>query len=181
MGRDLTFDLRSDLAQAVDRLEARTAGHVDAAAATALNRTSVTVRAEAVRKIGGTYNIKASVIRDQLRLKRADRSRLEAQVIASGRRIPLIAFQARQTRRGVTVRVKQERKLVRGVFIAKMPTGHTGVFERKGRARLPIRELFSVSLPQAFTNRQILAALKQIAKERFGIEFARAMKFRQGR
>lgn len=58
-------------------------------------------------------------------------------------KVPLIDYKARPTKRGITVAVnKGKRTLVRSAFIARMPTGHRGVFQRKGRARLPIRELY---------------------------------------
>jgi hypothetical protein len=59
-----------------------------------------------------------------------------------------------------------------------MPTGHVGVFERKGNPRLPIKELFSVSLPQAFAQRTVRDAMVKLAGERFRTEFAREVKFR---
>ena len=58
-----------------------------------------------------------------------------------------------------------------------MKSGHIGVFQRVGKARLPINELLSISLPKAFTQKAIIAAVRAKAKERFTIEFERAARY----
>lgn len=177
---DLRIDVRSNLRQAVIEFQVRTEKVVAAATLRALNRTATSVRAEGVRRIRERYNLKAGTVRKQLRIDRATRNRLVSAVAASGRPIPLVEFAARQNRRGVSVKVTRQRKTVSGVFIAKMKSGHVGVYKREGKSRLPIRELFSVSLPQTFTQKQILAAMRKTAVERFGIEFTRELRYRTG-
>lgn len=180
MANGLHIDVQQDLRAAVARFEVNSERIIDAAAVRALNRTATTVRAEAVKRIRERYNLKAAAVRKQIRINRARRGRLVSEVLVSGRHIPLYDFAARQVKRGVTVRVTKQRKEVKGAFIATMPGGHVGVFVRRGKSRLPIRELFSISLPQAFTQKQILAALRKVAAERFDIELARELKFRTG-
>lgn len=180
-GSGLKIDVRSDIKQAVARLEANVDRVLPQATARALNRTATTVRAQASRRIRERYNLKAGAIRAQMRISRANRGRLTAEVIASGRPIPLIEFSARQTRKGVSVQVIRGRRKVRlHAFVAKMRTGHVGVFERTSSKRLPIRELFSVSLPSAFTQKEILTSIEQVAVERFRIELERELRFRTG-
>lgn len=178
----LQIDVRSDFKQAVARLQAsfdRTV--LPQATASALNRTATTGRVQASRRIRERYNLKAGAIRAQMRIVRANRGRLTAEVIASGRPIPLIEFAARQVGTGVSVSViRGSRKVRLHAFIAKMKTGHVGVYERTSRRRLPIKELFSVSLPRAFTRAEILTSIERVAIERFRIELARELRFRMG-
>lgn len=188
MANNLRIDVRDDFRRVAVQFEIRTKTLLDAAAIRALNRTATTVRAEATRQIRGRYNLKAGTVREQLRIERANRNRLTSAVVASGAPIPLYEFGARQTQKGVTVAVKKgQRKLVRGVFIAKMPSGKIGVFGRDGRfgrrgnpklERISMK--YSISLPRTFTQRQILAALKKTAADRFRIELARELRFRTG-
>lgn len=69
--------------------------------------------------------------------------------------------------------------MVKGAFIATMPTGHKGVFvrvgsghkkvERNGRKRwygLPIRELYGPSIPAAFGNQVVQDALEALVREK---------------
>lgn len=57
--------------------------------------------------------------------------------------IPLIKYPHSQRRDGVSVGVNRgARSVLRGAFIARMPSGHIGIFRRDGRKRLPISEFF---------------------------------------
>lgn len=154
---------------------------VNQAAVRALNQMATTVRAEAARRIGRQYNMKVSTAKNQMVISRATRDSLTASIVVSGRPIPLIEFDARKTWAGVTVKIKGSRKLVRHAFIATMKSGHVGVYERlargKGSGRLPIEQLFSLSLPAAFTQKEIMDALKQVATERFGETMRQQMRF----
>ena len=53
--------------------------------------------------------------------------------------IPLGKLKPRQGKRGVSVPMRGS---FRSAFIASMSNGHSGVFKRVGKARLPIRELY---------------------------------------
>lgn len=157
----------------------------------ALNSTATTVRAEAARRVGKTYNIKVGAAKGQMNIIRAQRGRLVAKVVVSGRPIPLIEFDVRPTGphsggvggRSVSVRVKGQRKSLRNAFVATMRSGHRGIFARlthgKGSGRLPIKELFSLSLPVAFTQKSIMDALLQVAAERFQETLRQEMRFVQ--
>ena len=51
-------------------------------------------------------------------------------------------------------------------FVAKMKTGHIGVFERKGEKRLPIKELFGPSTTSMFkANEKVHTAVQEKIKE----------------
>jgi hypothetical protein len=92
-------------------------------------RKSFTAASKSVRAV---YNIKASDVRKYSRIRSATDQNLQATVTVLQKRLPVYAFGARQTKSGVTVRIKKAggRKLIRGVFIAKMPGGETSVFRR---------------------------------------------------
>lgn len=157
----------------------------------ALNSTATTVRAEAARRVGKTYNIKIGAAKGQMRIDKAWKGRLLAKIVVSGRPIPLIEFDARPSGphsggvggRNVSVRVKGKRKQLRNAFVATMNSGHRGIFVRmqrgKGSGRLPIKELFSLSLPVAFTQKQIMDALMQVAAARFQETLRQEMRFVQ--
>lgn len=180
MAGNLVVSVRSDLHDAVVRLQAKNTLAIEASAVRALNRAAVSTRAAASQEIRKVYNLKAAVIKRQIRISRASKARLFAELVATGRRIPLYDFAARQTRAGVTARVLRQRQLFRHTFIATMPTGHVGVFVRQGPKRLPIRELKGISIPKAMVQKKIMDVLKRTALERFKIEFERDLKFRGG-
>lgn len=154
----------------------------------ACNRVAVSVRAQAVREVRSVYpGFKASEARATMQIIRATREKPTAVVRVRGSRTPLVAFSARQNKTGVSVHIRT-RKTVKGAFIATMKSGHRGVFTRSGRfgrrgnPKLErIKQLFSLSLPQALEQEQILSRLRPFAAERYKVELAREVKFRTSR
>lgn len=104
----------------------------------ALNKTAVWVRARVVRAVAGEIVLPQKEIRKGVELIRASRARLRADVRITGRRIPLLRFGARQTKKGVSYRVSKRkgRTTVPGAFLEshgkriRMKSGHQGVFAR---------------------------------------------------
>jgi hypothetical protein len=114
----------------------------------AINDTATHTRAEAVRRIREDWNVKAGTVREAFSIRKATRDRLVAEVSASAQPIGLIHFGARQTRTGVSYKLKKfGRNTLKHAFIATMGSGHRGVFLRRTKKRLPIIEKASISTP----------------------------------
>jgi len=138
-----------------------------------------TAAARIIREVG--YGLKAATVKARLTLIKASAGRLVVTVRAQGRPIPLIEFQARQTSKGVSVKVLNGRRLIAGAFIATMPSGHRGVYVRKAGARsrkvmtkgkaqwhgLPIQELFGPGVPDALANEAVQRALEALVDDKF--------------
>ena len=140
---------------------------IKAATASAVNKTAVSVRAEAVRMLRKDYNLKATDIRSLLEIRKATADRTEATIYGSGSPgVPLYGFDptpkrvpstAREGKSyspigGVSVMVTRgSRKQVTGAFAAQMRSGHAGVFQRvpgrrmRGGKKEAIKELFGPS------------------------------------
>lgn len=103
------------------------------------------MRSEASKRIRQRKRIRPRYIARALTLQRAkgsDPTHMKWAVKVSGEPVPLVAYPHRQTKKGVSVEVNRgKRTLVKGSFVATMKSGHVGVFHRRGKARLPIREL----------------------------------------
>jgi hypothetical protein len=117
--------------------------------------------------------LRQRTIRQATALKLARRNDWVAATSAKGGRIPIMDLQARQTQRGVTYRAQGGRRLIPGAFIARMSSGHAGVFKRKGRSRLPIQELYGPSIPRVFVQRYVLDATDAAARDEWARESAR--------
>lgn len=174
-----TVGVRSNAKQVAASFEA-SGRQADKALEAALNRAAELVNAAApgeIRKAG--YGFPVGEIPRALRIERAGPGRLVARVIATGRPIALIKFNARASSSGVSVEVLNGRKTIPGAFIARMPSGHEGVFVRDGRrqhpprnrlhkwADLPVRELFGPSVPNGLANAKVQAALRRLVEQRF--------------
>lgn len=147
----------------------------------ALNKTAQQARTAAAAEVRTAgYNIKASAIKNSFSIDKARRGRLVAVLRATGRPIALINYGARQNKGGVSVQVKTGRQVLRHAFIATMPNGHKGVYQRTGkehkkvirnghsrRTGLPIKELFGPSIPQSLANDSVEKALMKKIREKF--------------
>jgi len=134
----------------------------------AINRTASTARTRTARKIAGQIKVKVSTAKKGVSIIKARRDRWQATLRITSRRIPLIQFGARWSKkRGVSYQIDKAagRKRIKSAFIRTMPIrgatqkqGHKGVFMRKGKARLPIRELFGPSIGIVFEQAAGIAA-----------------------
>lgn len=99
----------------------------------ALNKTATWVRTRVVRAVAAEIALKQKIVRESVTVSKASYKRLEANVNVKGKRVPVIDFGARQTKKGVGYRVskKEGRKTVPGAFISTMKSGHKGVFIRE--------------------------------------------------
>jgi len=169
-----------DLSRALAKLK-MVESEARAGIARALNKTMTTARATASDEIKSAgYGLKVGDIKGALSIRRADARFLQAAVRAKGRPIPLIKYQARQTKKGVTVSVKGGRKLIAGAFIATMSSGHMGVFTRKkgmvqGKRGQPIlnrklsHELFGPAVPGMFVQDAVQRGTVAAIRTRFPV------------
>jgi hypothetical protein len=124
-------------------------------AARALTRAAASAKVAMVRAIANDLSVKQSVLKGYIWADPARADRLVARVTPRGGKlgIPLVKFGATGPEpshgKGNGVRVGSTR--YPNAFIATMPkSGHRGVFQRKGKARLPIVELRTMPLQEAF-------------------------------
>jgi len=196
------IDVRSDMKRTVaefslERKKIRTATY------RALNRAQDKVATETGREIRKEYKIKLGVIRSALKKRRASERSLMARLVIEGVRIGLIHFGARAVnpwnvmgRRhrpgggvSVQIKVKGGRKLIRGAFItASTANNATGggtagmkqVWRRLNADRESLVVLRSISIPQAFANKAVLAALDEHARETFNKNLQQQLRYLTG-
>lgn len=139
----------------------------------ALKRTITWVRKQMLREGSERFEV------PQSRLKKARRSSVF--VGRGGARAflgtaPLKAGYAgnpRQQKKGAKV----GRHKFPGAFVARMPSGYTSIFERRGKARLPLEE----KVIKANISPSFLAFVSQQADQRLAEEFISNLEFYSGR
>ncbi|MFC3802809.1 phage tail protein [Cohnella sp. GCM10012308] len=139
----------------------------------ALNRTQQRMRTESGRKARETYIVKAKSVTEQVMLRRGSASSLSSELRWKGGNLPLMQF--RTSPRGVTAKrprvlkaaVKRAggNKPIDGAFLARMGSGHVGVYRRSARRRLPIQELYGPAVPVMLNNPEIVEHLENVAGE----------------
>lgn len=172
-------NVRGSAGNVIASLSALSSGLQDQAIVRALNRAIDASQTEASRRIRERYNLKARVVAGAKKKLRATKSQASAraELVVTGMRIPLVDFDARQLKSGaLTVKVLNERgrKVVLGhragggrPFVQVMKSGHRGVFQRTGKRRLPIVELYGPGIPTAFLQRTVLDSVKKVSRDVF--------------
>jgi hypothetical protein len=143
------------------------------ATARAINKTASSVQSMAIKLIAKDIGITQKDVRKSLHISKARWTKPEASIFASGKRIPIMALKARQTKAGVTYRSKLGgRGAIPGAFIATMKSGHTSVFKRLTKKRNPMIRLYGPSIPKVFIDAALTKAMEHHAAERFDKVFA---------
>lgn len=179
----IRIDVSADFKE-VEKMFRELGPGVERAAVRALNKTARAIRAQAARKIQQERNLKIGVIKKSLNLSRARKGRLVATITASGKPIPIRHFGARQSRLGVSVKIRKGGKLVRlrrhgnKAFINASSKLGPNVFVRKGRSRLPVQKWPPVpGIPSVFAKEKIISALKRSAGELWQKRFREEVRF----
>lgn len=164
--------------KAVDRLLKEYPKLTTRAMVRAMNRAIQGGRTVMVRAIAQDMGTTQSAIRAALTMREATLTNPEAKLAAPLKRLPISAFKPVQRRGGVSYRLRGGKGQIPNAFIATMPGGHPGVFARKGKTRLPIRELFGPSIGHVFGKHRDagIERVRQIFRERFDHEMAFARK-----
>jgi hypothetical protein len=188
----LNINLKVDIERAKAKFAHLPAEIREKATVRAINDTAAQAKIQASREIRDAgYGMKVGDIKKAISLRKANASLLKATVTAKGRPIPLIKFNARQVKAGVSISVKNGRKLIKGAFIITKQDGTQGVFVRHGNEHRPIttragkrvwsayqiHELYGPSIPIAFSNQKVQEALEKAVREKFPQNFKREVRY----
>lgn len=175
------LSVKSNARSIIAEIDGLTAGGARTAMMRALNRAAGGVRTDASREIRKTYKVKKATVDKSFSVQTATSQSLRAVVHVSGRPLSLAGFAARQTKKGVTVNVKGQRKLIRHAFIRTLKTQRGEefdvVFIREGKSRLPIKALKTVNVTGLFTIEEIQRVIDASTTQRFEVELVRNIKF----
>lgn len=111
---------KADLTQ-VEHLLADVKNGSKKALTVALNKTLVTVNAQAAKTVGTDLALTAKRIKKDFRMKKASYSNIAGSFSSKGVPIGLASFGAKQTKKGVSFKVKRKgkRTLIKHAFLAK--------------------------------------------------------------
>ena len=120
----------------------------------ALNKTAVSARVRLANRAQQAYTVKTGGFKKDMDIKKANSGNLVAEIRSEGKPLKIVKFKysgskssgakADITRSGLKALIKGNIK----AFVATMNSGHNGIFQREGQARLPIKELYSNSVPK---------------------------------
>ena len=105
-----------------------------------------------------TYTIKSGGFNKSMTIKKANYSNLEGIIESKGKPIELIKYRYSKGKKTTKARVLQSSGLKslekNGIkaFVTKFANGHASIAQRRGKERLPIKILFSNSIPMMIGN-----------------------------
>lgn len=144
----------------------------------ALNRASQGARTDAIKKARERYHIKAKDVRNTMQITKATYNDMTTTIRASGSPIALSRFKISPTKPVKRRKKPVVARVVRGaggpivkVFVARVKSGHVGVFKRAGKSRLPIKQLYGPSVPQMLGHESVTKYLEEKALERLEERF----------
>lgn len=197
----ISIDVKFDVKKLTNKLNKIQRTVIPAATSSALNKVAITARKESssiiIKRMGKSKGLSAAGFKRLIKIRKSNKRTLVAILSVTGRHIPLIAFSARKAKGGVVATAWGKRKLYKGAFIAKVQSGHRGVFKRSGsrrgdlkrvkkganvgqryRPQLSIAELFGPSVATVFKNIEVTNVMKGVIKSKFPKIFRRELEFR---
>ncbi len=171
---------RTDLKSLTRELKRFGRSGVDKATVRAMNSGIRSAKTAAKRSISKQRFLSAKQAEAGLKVIFATPTRQQVEIRGRGRMLPLTQLKTgvnnpKQQSLGVKVNVAQGRRtLIKGGFIARMPSGHVGVFVRKHLGggpervpRLPIQEQKLPSIAHTLTNDETIKAVQ----DRYGVVY----------
>lgn len=157
------IDLTAEQMKLANKLLGHIPGALPKAITNAINRSAEGARTDTVAKVKEEYVITSGRVRETIEIRKASVSNLSAAVISRGRPRALSYFKIRPgkvTKRrpaeGVYAQVKRGGGgPIAKSFVAKMASGHIGVFNRTGNTRFPITQRYGPSVAQMVESKSV--------------------------
>ena len=167
----IVVDIAEDSFSKASKLLAGIPGGVYKAVGSTLKRAASAGKTNAKRAITKEYTISGSTFMSSTKTMNHFKKSGDGISVEFGFRggvIPLIRFDTKATKSGlVSTRVKtsSSREILEHAFEAQVGK-HTGIFERVGLDRFPVKELFGPSTPQMmYSNEDVLDSMEERMSE----------------
>lgn len=175
----LEFNIRE-----INRVFDDTSNAYKTSAVNALNKVGRLANREAANHIKKNYNIRASDLKigsnETVRLYRADKRKsvISFKIHVIQKRRGLIQYGAKQTKKGLKVKVKTRSHLIRGAFISTWRRGENntfaflrdpkkGTYQRGKSVRIKRRALFGASIANIYGSRRVSAIIRSVINSKF--------------
>lgn len=194
----LAFRVDADVSRALKRISNMKTAVRERITVQAINKTGTTVRSRVVKDIAAKTGSKQKTVREKIALVKAFRrstgKRMFATVVASRHVTNLIEYVRPSQRKpnyfnakvgkgkskryrspGVVATAWGQQKTYKGTFIGRNGAGQMRVYRRTSRARDKITLVSGPSFQATFQKAETHELMRRIARERFPIEFDRAL------
>ncbi|MFO1259102.1 MAG: phage tail protein [Gammaproteobacteria bacterium] len=140
----------------------------------ALNRTLQRARTQMTNAVGEKLNLRKKTIRELMSIQRATKiTGLIGKLIVKNKPVPLIEYNAKQNRKGVSFKVfkSKSRQLIKHAFITPDSRARDSVFKRESTARLKIKPLYGTRVTDVASDK--LKLIKDFTEDTLSQEITR--------
>lgn len=181
------IEISSEAVERVENILSEVPGGAQKALSAAMNRGLAKVRSAAFKEVRTVYAVQYAALKKatKVKVKNTSKGNLAGEISFSGVKIPLYKFKV--TPQAIGTRATVKGSLMQGggmtefanAFIAMMPNGHIGAFERTGTQSMPSRtksheeskytekisELMGLSAAQMISNLDVMNKIEADAQE----------------
>ena len=169
---DIRVEIPPEKLQELQRLLADIPNGVNKVVAKATNKAVERARVEAMLRIRDRYAISPSALSLRLKVNRASVRNPTAMIVWSSPEIAITKFKTKPikpaSQSGIPVALRQapETEIIKGqkkswphAFLAVMKSSHKGLFARKNKTSLPIKQFFGPSVAAMIGQRGVIKAI----------------------
>ena len=151
--------------------------YVAKALVTALNKVGAEVVTQAKRELKDATGLKAGVVGKKIKKDKARKGDETYSIHIKSRYLNAIEFGARQTKKGVSAKIWNNRKIYKGAFIGSGRNSGKQLVFKKSRRKKGIEAVHGASLPREFERQNMAKIFNKTINKRFPILFKRALDF----
>ena len=151
--------------------------YIPKASVTSLNKVGAEVFTQAKKELAGATGLKQNIIAKKIKKDKARKGDETYSIHIKSRYLNAIEFGARQTKKGVSAKIWNNRKIYKGAFIGSGRNSGKQLVFKKSRRKKGIEAVHGASLPREFERQNMAKIFNKKIKTRFPILFKRALDF----
>ena len=151
--------------------------YVQKALVTSLNKMGKEVMTQAKRELKDATGLKAGTVAKKMTKDKARKGDETYSIRIKSRYLNLVEFNARQTKKGVSAKIWNNRKIYKGAFIGSGRNSGKQLVFKKSRRKKGIEAVHGASLPREFERQNMAKIFNKTINKRFPILFKRALDF----
>ena len=146
---------------------------------TAINQVGAEVFTQAKKELAGATGLKQNIVAKKIKKDKARKGDETYSIHIKSRYLNVIEFGARQTKKGVSAKIWNNRKIYKGAFIGSgRNSGKQLVFKKSKRNPKRIEAVHGASLPREFERQGMAKIFNKKIKTQFPILFKWAWNFK---
>ena len=151
--------------------------YVQKAMVTALNKVGAEVVTQAKKELAGATGLKQKVVNKKINKDQARKGDHTYSISIKSRYLNAIEFGAKQTKKGVSAKIWNNRKIYKGAFIGSGRNSGKQLVFKKSKRKKGIEAVHGASLPREFERQDMKKIFNKKIKTRCRILFKRALEF----